>query len=85
MSERVKNFLEEMWHESIKKNTRMTPENLLELIRKKRDNNGDKFFQPDEYPTKNQIKYRLRKINEKFGVTAKQQLIQEIIDDNTEE
>jgi hypothetical protein len=43
-----------------------------------------KFFQMHEYRTKNHIKYRFRKLNEKYRVTVKQQLITEIIDDNTQ-
>ena len=45
MSEKVKNFLEQLWHDSIKTNIRIPPENIQELIRRKKDNNGIKFFQ----------------------------------------
>jgi hypothetical protein len=84
MGEEVKNFVEQMWHESIKTKSRITPEHILEQIRSKRDNNGAKFFQTHQYPTKNQIKYRFRKLNNQYGVTVKDQLITEIIDDNIE-
>jgi hypothetical protein len=56
----------------------------LEQIRTKRDINGLKYFATNEYPTKNQIKYRLRKLNESNGLDARQQLIAELIDSNIE-
>ena len=84
MGEKVKDFIEQIWRDSVKANLRITPENIQEQIRSKRATSGIKFFQTHEYPTKNQIKYRFRKLNEKYGVTIKQQLITEIIDDNTE-
>ena len=84
MSEKVKDFLEQLWHDSIKTNTRITPENIQKLIQRKKDNNRIKFFQKHEYPTKNQIKYYLHKLNDKYGVTIQQQLIAEIIDDNVQ-
>ena len=84
ISKKVKNFLEQLWHDSIKTNTLITPENIQELICRKKDNNGIKFFQTHEYPTKNQIRYCLRKLNDKYDVTIQQQLIAEIIDDNVQ-
>jgi hypothetical protein len=84
MGENVKNFIEQIWHDSIKANSRITSENIHEQLRSRRHSNGIKLFQRHEYPTKNQIKYRLRKLYEKYGVTIKQQLITEIIDGNTE-
>ena len=82
MSKKVKNFIEQAWLDSIKTNSRIIPENIQQQIRTKRDQNGQKFFQIDEYPTKNQIKYQFRKLNQKYDVTMKQQLIVEIIDEN---
>lgn len=82
MSEKVKDFIEQVWRDSIKANLRVTPETIQEQIRSKRATSGIKFFQTHEYPTKNQIKYRFRKLNEASGVTVKQQLITEIIDGN---
>ena len=64
MSEKVKNFLDQVWQESIKTNSRIAPEHIQEQIRSMRDKNGIKLFQTHEYPTKNQIKYRLQKLNE---------------------
>ena len=84
MSLKVKNFLEQAWQESINTNSRIAIEYIQEQIRSMRDKNGINLFQTHEYPTKNQIKYRLRKLNEEYGVTVKQQLTEEIIDDNTE-
>ena len=80
----MKNFLEQLRHDSIKTNIRITPENIQELIRRKKDNNGIKFFQTHEYPTENQIKYCLPELNDKYGATIQQQLIAEIIDDNVQ-
>ena len=84
MGEKVKDFIEQIWRDSVKANLRITPENIQEQIRSKRATNGIKFFQTHEYPIKNQIKYHFRKLNEASGVTVKQQLITEIIDDNIE-
>ena len=84
MSKKVKNFLEQLWHDSIKTNTRIIPEKIQKLIDRKKDNNGIKFFQTHEYPTKNQIKYCLRKLNDKYGVAIQQQLVAEIIHDNVQ-
>jgi len=84
MSEKVKNFIEELWLDSIRKNTRIPPEIIQQQIRTKRDQTGMKCFQPHEYPTKNQIKYQFRKLNQKYDVSVKQQLIVEIIDENTD-
>jgi hypothetical protein len=84
MGEPVKNFIEQMWLDSLKTSSRITAEKVQEQIRTKRDNNGTKLFQTHEYPTVNQIKYRFRKLNEKHGVSAKQQLIAELIDENIE-
>ena len=82
MAEKVKIFIENLWQESFSTNTRITPEYVLEKIRGQRGNDGAKHFTTDEYPTKNQINYRFRKLNEKYGITAKQQLITEIMDNN---
>ena len=82
MSKTVNNFNEQGWLDSIKINSRIIPENIQQHIRTKRDQNGQKFFQIDKYPTKNQIKYQFRKLNQKYDVTMKQQLIVEIIDEN---
>jgi hypothetical protein len=82
MGEKVKNFIEQIWRDSLSANSRVTPEKVQEQIRTQRDSGGVKLFETHEYPTKNQIKYRFRKLHEKYGVTAKQQLIAEIIDEN---
>ena len=82
MSKKVKSFIEQAWLDSIRTNSRIIPENIQQQIRTKRDQNGQKFFHIDEYPTKNQIKYQFRKLNQKYDVTMKQQLIVEIIDEN---
>ena len=42
------------------------------------------MFQIDDYPTLNQIKYRIRKIGSKFGITKKQELIRELMENNLE-
>ncbi len=55
MNDKVKNFIEEIWLESIKTNSRITPEKIQRHIRTKRDRDGSKIFQAHEYPTKNQI------------------------------
>jgi len=82
MNEKVKNFLEEIWLELIKTNSRIIPENIQQQIRTKRDQNGKKYFKTSEYPSKNQIQYYCRKLSIKYEVSPKQQLIVELIDEN---
>ena len=84
MSEKVKNFVEQLWQEAIKTNSKIKPENIQENIRSQRDNNGAKLFQTHEHPTKSQLQYRLRKLNDEYGITVKQQLIEDILEDNIE-
>ena len=82
MSKKVKNFIQQVWLDSTKTNSRIIPENIQQQIRTKRDQNAQKFFQIDEYSTKNQIKCQFRKLNQKYDVIMKLQLIVEIIDEN---
>jgi hypothetical protein len=85
MSEKTKTFIDELWTNSQKTRSKVTPEQVLQQTRNQRDNNsGNKLFQPSEYPTINQIKYRFRKLGVKHGVTAKQELIAELIEANVE-
>ena len=84
MSDKVKNFLEKVWLDSQESRSKLNIQQVLQQIRTKRDMNGEKLFQPHEYPTVNQIKYRTRKISKKHGVTAQQELMAEIIELNTE-
>jgi hypothetical protein len=51
--------------------SKLTAQQIQQHIRTKRDTNGDKLFQTHEYATLNQIKYRCRKIDQKYGITAK--------------
>ena len=54
-------------------------------MRSQRDGSNDKkLFQPHEYATINQIKYRFRKLAAKYEVTAKQELIDELMKENTD-
>jgi hypothetical protein len=82
MGEKVKTFIEQIWLDSLQTNSRITPENIQEKMRAKRDSTGIKFFQTHEYPTKNQIMYQFRNLQRKYDVTRKQQLIVEIIDEH---
>ena len=61
MSEKVKNFIEQLWLDTIRNDSSITPENIQQQMRTKRDSNGSKFFQMNGYPTKNQINYQFRK------------------------
>ena len=81
MSENMKSFIEKLWLESQKSHSKLT---LQQNIHTKRDDNGEKFFQTNEYPTLSQVKYRSRKIAQKYGVTFKNKLIVELIKMNTE-
>ena len=85
MSEKAKTFIEDMWVESQKKRSKITPELVQQQMRSQRDgSNGKKLFQPHEYATINQIKYRFRKLAAKYEVTAKQELIDELMEENTD-
>ena len=44
MSDKVKDFIEQLWLDSIRNDTRITPENIQQQIRTKRDSNGSKIF-----------------------------------------
>lgn len=84
MGDKVKDFIEQLWLDSQKIRSKLTAEQIQQQIRTKRETNGDKLFQTHEYATINQIKYRFRKLADKHGITAKQQLIDEITNDNVE-
>ena len=76
MSENVKNFFEKLWLDSQKSHSKLTPQQIQQQIRTKRDDNEEKLFQTNEYPMLSQIKYRSRKIAQKHGVTSKNELIE---------
>jgi hypothetical protein len=84
MSDQVKNYLEKLWLDSQESRSKLNIQQMQQQIRTKRDGNGEKLFQPHEYPTLNQIKYRTRKISQKYGVTAQQELMADVIELNTE-
>ena len=74
-----------MWVNSQKNRSKLTPELVQQQMRSQRDSNNDKkLFQPHEYATINQIKYRFRKLAAQHEVTAKQELIAELIEENAE-
>lgn len=82
--EKTKKFIEDKWVDSQKTLSKLTPEAIQQQIRSQRDNNNKKLFEPHEYATINQIKYRFRKIAAKYEVIAKEELISELMEDNTE-
>lgn len=84
MSDKVKKFIENLWLQSQENHSKLTVEQIQQQIRTKRDVNGEKLFRPEEYPTVNQVKYRCRKTGEKYGINAKQQLIDELVESNIE-
>ena len=84
MSDKVKKFIENVWLESQENHSKLTVEQIQQQIRTKRDDNGEKLFRSEEYPTVNQVKYRCRKTGEKYGINAKQQLIDELVESNIE-
>ena len=84
MSENVRNFIEKLWLDARKLHSKLTPQQIQQQIRTKRDENREKLFQTNEYPTLSQIKYRSRKIAQKHGVTSKNELITELIETNIE-
>ena len=84
MSENANSFIEKLWLDSRKLHLKLTPQQIQQQIRAKRDDNGEKFFQTNEYPTLSQVKYRSRKIAQKYEVTCKNELIAELIKMNTE-
>ena len=84
MTDQVKNFIEKFWLNSQEKRSKLTPQQIRQRIRTTRDANGDRLFQTCDYPTLNQIKYRCRKICQKYDVTAKEELIAELLEINVE-
>ena len=84
MSDKVKKFIENVWLQSQENHSKLTVEQIQQQIRTQRDNNGEKLFRREEYPTVNQVKYRCRKTGEKYGINAKQQLIDELVESNIE-
>ena len=85
MNVKTKTFIEDMWVESQKTRPKLTPELMQQKIHSQRDNAKDKkLFQPQEYATTNQIKYQFRKLAAKYEVTAKEELIAELMEENTD-
>ena len=85
MNEKTKAFIEYMWIQSQKTRSKLTPELVQQKMRSQRDNANDKkLFQPQEYATINQIKYQCRKLAAKYEVTAKEELIAELMEENTD-
>ena len=84
MSDKIKNYIEKMWLESQESRSKFNVQQIQQRIRSERDAHGEKLFQTHEYPTLNQIKYRTRKISMKYGVTAQQELITDLIELHTE-
>ncbi|CAF1620938.1 unnamed protein product [Adineta ricciae] len=84
MSDNVKNFIEKVWLDSQESRSKFTVQEIQQQIRTKRCQNGEKIFQTQEYPTLSQIKYRLRKIAQKYGVTPKHELMSQLMKINTE-
>ena len=85
MSEKTKKFIEDMWVESHKTRSKLTPESVQQQMRSQRDTTNDtKLFQTHEYATINQIKYQFRKLAVKYEVTAKEELIAELMEENTD-
>lgn len=80
----VKNFIEKLWIDSQESHLKLTPQQVQQQIRAKRDQNGQKIFQTHEYPTLNQIKYRWRKIAQEHGITPKYELMAELMENNVE-
>ncbi len=50
----------------------------------KTNTDGTRVFKSDEYPTLNQIRYRMRKVSQKYGITPQQELIDELTEINVE-
>ena len=85
MSDKTKNFIKGMWLHSQNTGSKLTPEQVRQQMRTQRGNSsGHKIFQPHEYATVNQIKYRFHKLGKEYEVTNKQLLIVELIQENKE-
>ena len=55
MSEKVKDYIEKLWLDSQDSRAKLNIQQIQQQIRWKRDGKGEKLFQPEEYPTLNQI------------------------------
>ena len=80
----MKGFIEKLWLESRKLHSKLALQRIQQNIRTRQDDNGEKLFQTNEYPTLSQVKSRPRKLEKKYGVTSKNELIAELIKMNTE-
>ncbi|CAF4389073.1 unnamed protein product [Rotaria sp. Silwood2] len=86
MNVKTKTFIENIWLKSQETRVKLTLEQVQQQMRTQRDQStGDKLFQPHEYATTNQIKYRFQKLGAEYGITAKQELIADLIDENVEQ
>ena len=83
MCEKTKKFVEDIWVDSQKTQSKLTSEAVQQQIRS-RDNNNKKLFEPHQYVTINQIKYRFRKLAANYEVIEKEELISQLMEDNTE-
>lgn len=85
LTENIKAFIEDMWLDSQRTRSKLTPEQVQQQIRNERDKTtGKKLFQSTQYATLNQIKYHIRKLGTKHGITAKDKLIEELVEENIE-
>ncbi len=84
MNTNVKNLIDEFWLDSRKAGHRLTAQHIQQHIRMKTNTDGTRVFKSDEYPTLNQIRYRMRKVSQKYGITPQQELIDELTEINVE-
>ena len=78
LTKKIRDFIETKWLESQEHKSKLSPETIHHEIRTLRTNTGSKIFQPEEYPTLNQVKYQCRKLAKKYDIHTKQKLIEEL-------
>jgi hypothetical protein len=80
VADKIKDFIKKTWLESQEIKSKLSAEIVQHQIRTSRTSSGEKLFKPHEYPTVNQIKYQFRKLAKNHSITAKQQLIDELLE-----
>ena len=81
MVQKVKDFIETKWLEFQANRSKVFAEAIHLEIRTLQTSSGSKMFEPQEYPTLNQVKYQCRKLATKYEIHTKQQLIGELVQD----
>ncbi|CAF1452991.1 unnamed protein product [Rotaria sordida] len=79
ISQEVKDFIEKIWNDSFQNGIKLKPESIHEKIRRERNDKNEKLFKPEQYVSVAQIKYQIKKLSKKYGVSTEQQLTDDLL------